>query len=38
MLVLLDGEEYPSAEDRLEEDVFESIEESRECTMTCCWA
>jgi len=39
MLVRLDGdEEYPSVEDWLFEDVVEATDESRECTMTFCWA
>jgi hypothetical protein len=38
VLVLLDVEElYSPADDRLEDDVRESVEASRGCTMTLCW-
>lgn len=38
VLVLLDVEElYSSADDRLEDDVRESVEASRGCTITLCW-
>lgn len=38
MLVRLDAVEYWPSEDRVDDDVLESIEESRECTMTFWWA